>query len=205
MIEKDLLSQLYNVEKLSQQDIANRLHVNVKQVVYWMEKYGISRRNRSDATYWKRNFKGEPFQIKKILSSDERELFGLGIGLYWGEGTKSNKNSIRLGNTDPNLIKKFIKFLKIICGINTNKLKFGLQIFNDIKEEEALKFWMEQLSCGKDRFQKVIVSLPQGKGTYKKKSKYGVLTIYFHNKKLRDWLISQINILRLDRSDILKN
>jgi hypothetical protein len=38
-------------------------------------------------------------------------LFGMGLGLYWGEGTKRGKGGMRITNTDAKMIKKFIEFL----------------------------------------------------------------------------------------------
>ncbi len=72
-----------------------------------MTKYGIPRRNRSEATYIKRNPKGDPFHIKTNLNNKEKILYGLGLGIYWGEGTKVNREAVRVGNSDPNLIKIF--------------------------------------------------------------------------------------------------
>ena len=48
------------------------------------------------------------------------------------------------------------------------------------------------------RFQKVIVTPTRGKGTYKHKSEYGVLTVYFNNSKLKkimDGLIENFPLL----------
>ena len=90
----------------------------------------------------------------------------------------------------------FIKFLKEIYSIKKEKLKFGLQIFSDINPEEALSFWIRRLDVSKDQFQKPVVSKVRGNGTYKIKSKFGVLTVYFNNIKLRNIIISEIEKLR---------
>ena len=79
------------------QDIADIFRCSPNKVSYWMKKYNISRRTRSEATYIKRNPDGDPFQFKVPQTLEDRELFGLGIGLYWGEGTKASLSSVRLG------------------------------------------------------------------------------------------------------------
>ena len=122
-------------------------------------------------------------------------MFGLGLGLYWGEGTKANKSSVRLGNSNPYLIKTFINFLKTIYKIDIKRLHFGLQIFNDVNSKIALDFWIKNLGARRDQFYTPIVSSIRGKGTYTKKAQYGVLTIYFNNKKLRDILCGEIEKL----------
>ncbi len=107
-----------------------------------------------------------------------------------------NKNSVRLGNTDVDLIKVFLSFLKKIYNIEESKLRFGLQLFNDIPKQKALKYWSLTLGVPEEQFQKIIVTKSVRKGTYTKKSEYGVLTIYFSNTKLRDTIMSAITELR---------
>jgi hypothetical protein len=46
------------------------------------------------------------------------------------------------------------------------------------------------------QFYKTICT-PSGKvGSYREKSKHGVLTVYFNNKKLRDHLVAEIEKMR---------
>ncbi len=187
MINKKHFKKLYK-SGLSQKEIAEKTRLSYKQVIYWMQKYKIPRRSRSEATYVKRNPNGDPFKIKKKLTKTEAELRGMGLGLYWGEGTKSDKHSIRLGNTDPRLVNKFIEFLIKICGVQKKKLKFWLQIFSDINPKKALEFWCKALKVNSNQFGKVIVTPSRGKGTYGRKIQHGVVTLYFCNKKLRDIL-----------------
>lgn len=187
MMQKTQLVKLYN-SGLSVQDISQKLGVPYTKVRYWFEKYDIHRRSRSAATYAKRNPNGDPFKIKRRLTRREIELKGFGLGLYWGEGTKSDNRSVRLGNSEPRLIKKFIEFLVVICGVEPEKLKFSLQTFNDIDPQEAERFWVKELGVKSSQFSKTTVSTVRGEGTYRNKSEHGVLTVYVHNKKLRDAL-----------------
>ena len=85
-----------------------------------MNKYGIKRRSISDAIYEKHNPNGDPFSIKEVTTIEEAKLYGLGVGVYWGEGNKANKHSVRLGNTDPDLILRFVDFFSLQQKINMN-------------------------------------------------------------------------------------
>jgi hypothetical protein len=191
MISKEFLRQQYLSGK-SMKDIALDLDCSLNQVKYWMGKHKIQARTISEAIYLKNNPDGDPFTFKKPATPELERLMGLGLGLYWGEGTKSNKHSVRLGNTDPNLVRHFILFINKIYAVHRNDLRFGLQLFNDINPEEALNFWAKHLKVDKKQFQKVIVTPSRGHGTYRKKVKYGVLTVYYHNKKLRDILCGEL-------------
>lgn len=135
---------------------------------------------------------GDPFKIKINLSSEEKELKGLGLGIFWGEGNKVNKSGVRVGNTDPNLIKKFIEFLIIICGVKKEKLRYSLTLFNDSDIDAALKFWSSQLNISINQLGNPIIIPPQGKGTYKNKSKHGVLVVGCYNNKLKKWIDKEL-------------
>jgi len=97
-----------------------------------------------------------------------------------------------VSNSDPKVIEKFIEFLIKICQINTNKLRFNLIIFNDVDPERALEYWSKKLKVSNEKFGKITVIPPQGKGSYKKKSKYGVCSVAFGNIKLKKWIMSQL-------------
>ena len=134
-----ILKKLYLKEKKSVFEIAGLLKCSESKVNYWIRKYKIPKRSISDAIYIKHNPKGDPFRVNMPKNLEETKLFGLGLGLYWGEGNKANKNSIRLGNTDPKLIKNFIEFLIKFFSIKKSDLKFGLQIFSDMVVRWAVK------------------------------------------------------------------
>ncbi len=189
------LTKLYTERKLSSQQIAGIYKCSPNKINYWLNKYKIPKRKISDAVYNRHNPKGDPFLLNVPANLHTMFLYGLGIGLYWGEGTKSNKLSVRLGNTDPRLIKKFIEFLKDIYGIDTKKLHFGLQIFSDMSPHKTLSFWQNHLKARKSQFQKIIVTRARSIGTYRQKTKHGVLTVYFNNKKLRDIICNEIENL----------
>ncbi|MEA1929913.1 MAG: hypothetical protein U9M92_03505 [Patescibacteria group bacterium] len=190
------IKNLYLNRGLSVAEISGLFNCSESAVNYWLSKMKVRKRSISEAVYLKHNPSGDPFLKKTFLSAEEHFLLGLGLGLYWGEGTKSDKCSVRLGNTDPGLIKSFIKFLKRVYNIKSDKLKFGLQLFSDISPQRALGFWVRSLGVSPKQFQKVVVTKKRGLGTYTKKIEHGVLTVYFNNKKLRDIICGEIDKLR---------
>ena len=162
------------------QEIAEILNCSLHTVSYWMHEYKISIRSRSEAIYVKKNPDGDPFHFEYPSTMERSELLGMGIGLYWGEGNKANLNSVRLGNTDPKLIEKFIIFLVEIFHIQKNDLKFGLQLFTDIDQERALDFWIKKLNIERSQINRPVITKSGSIGTYRKKSQYGVLTVMYH-------------------------
>lgn len=194
-VTKQRLEGLYMEKGMSMMEISKRLGCSHHKVAYWMDEYKIKRRSISDAVYLRSNPNGDPFKIKKPETAEELMLFGLGLGLYWGEGNKAHRNAVRLGNSDPALLKSYILFLTRLCGVKKEALKFDLQIFSDINESSALQYWANALNVKTKQFFKPRVTISGSIGTYKKKSKYGVVTIYFGNTKLRNIVVGQITEL----------
>lgn len=184
-ISRDLLTRLYLQEHKSAKQISRILVCSENKVNYWLKKFAIPKRNISEALYLKRNPQGDPFCFVEPKSNHDYFLLGLGLGLYWGEGNKKNKYSVRLGNTNPFLIHQFITFLRHTYQVRDDKLRFGLQIFSDTKSHVAEAYWARTLRISKKQFFKTVVTPSRGRGTYKEKALYGVLTVYVSNTKLQ--------------------
>src|SRR3989338_199508 len=172
------LRDFYIKDKKSVAEIAKVFNCSERGINYWMIKYGIPKRTISEAVYIKHNPNGDPFKFNLPNNYKDERLFGLGIGLYWGEGNKANKNIVKLGNSDPELLKVFIKFLTTFFKINGRSLKFHLHLFSDINVEEATSHWAKELNVRRSQFYKPTITQTGKLGTYRKKSTYGVLTLY---------------------------
>lgn len=188
-ITKKYLENLYTVKHKSAQEIAKLIGCSSNRINYWLAKYEISKRTISDAVYLKHNPNGDPFKFTPPENIEDAKLFGLGLGLYWGEGNKANKNTVRLGNSDPALLNKFIEFLIKFFNINKKDLKFHLHIFTDIDVNDALLYWARKLEINRNQFYKPFIAKSGKLGTYKNKSKFGVVTVYYGNIKLKDKLM----------------
>ena len=196
MITKELLEDLYAVQKLSMFEISKKLHCSSNKISYWMKYHKIQRRSISEGVYIKNNPNGDPFVFTLPTTNEEYYLYGLGLGLYWGEGTKANKHSVRLGNTDPDMIIMFISFLEKFFRIRKQDIRFGVQVFSTMDADEVLQFWMSKLKVSKKQFMKVIITPKRGVGSYGRKIEHGVLTVYYKNKKMRDIIVGQIDNMK---------
>jgi len=181
-IGKEQLEQLYLRDRLSMAEIAHKLDCSVNKVVYWMDRHHISRRHWDEASYLKHNPQGDPFEIKEVRTEAERELFQLGIGLYIGEGTKGNDKAV-LANTDPKVIRAFLRFLREICQVEEKRIYAYLNVFDDVDLKEALDYWIQVTELPRSQFVKPTVRSSKG-GSYNNKSKYGTLTVGISNTKL---------------------
>ncbi len=190
-ITQDQLVEMYSSGK-SMRKIASELNCSENTVVYWMNKYGIRRRNRSEAGYFQQNPSGDPFSIKNTFELDDFTVYGLGIGIYWGEGDKTSKHAVRVANTDPGLIRVFVKFLRQICRVREDKILYSIVSFHDSDIEVVRSFWSRELLVLPEKFGTIVQISPQGKGIYKRKSLYGVCTVHVGNIKLKKWILGEV-------------
>jgi hypothetical protein len=190
-ILKSELESLY-LSGNSMSEIALSLKCSIHKVVYWMNKYGIKKRNRSEALYIKLNPNGDPFKIKTVISPAEKLLFGLGLGIYWGEGERVSKGKVRVANTDSNLIKVFRRFLIEICQVEISRIHYYLICYKDSDLNKVKLYWSKTLEISDKKFGKIVQITPRGKGSYRTKSQNGVCIIEISNIKLKNWLMQQL-------------
>ncbi len=179
-MEQDVIS-LYQ-QNISGPDIAQKLGVQLRQVYRILVRHKIKRRSLSEQS--KISFAKIPlsFNFKKDLSIKDRELLVAGIMLYYGEGAKTG-TTVDLANSDPNILKLFLKFLRNICGINERRLRFYLYCFSDQNKIQLIKFWCKELKVNRDSFTRPYVRDTK-KGKISRRMPYGVLHIRYSDKKL---------------------
>lgn len=107
-------------------------------------------------------------------------LFVTAVASYWGEGDKLHKNQLRITNTDPVMIKIFVKFLLEICKVPKEKIRVALFIYEDLIEETCREYWSSQLHL--KNFHKTMV-LPSRHKT--RRLPYGICTIIVTNSYLK--------------------
>ncbi|MFI7289643.1 hypothetical protein ACIBRY_23790 [Streptomyces anulatus] len=83
---------------------------------------------------------------REIGALSERELFLLGIGLYWAEGTKdkphARRERVAFVNSDPGMIKVFLAWLTLL-GVDRDRLRFHVMIHESADVPSALDYWAD--------------------------------------------------------------
>src|SRR4030042_4415773 len=101
----------------------------------------------------------------------------IGTILWWTEGTKAYRDNRRedgwiypvdLTNTDPEIIRIFLEFLRKDIGINELRLKLQLQIHQGDNQKSFESYWSSITKIPKNRFTKTIVR-PRGRKVGKTK------------------------------------
>ena len=110
--------------------------------------------------------------------------FGFGLGLYWGEGKKYGYN-VSMTNSNPNLLKFFIKWLSSYFEIGKNSIRIQLHLYPDIDKEKAADYWSKKLLIPKKNFYKPNIDSREKKLIKKGKLPYGTAHIYLLDSKVK--------------------
>ena len=133
------------------------------------------------------------FEFNKHVKSP---LFLIGLGIYWGEGDKTNNGRVAVINTDPGLLQIVAKFYRHCLGVSESRLRVGLFIYEDINRNKAIKFWSQKLKISQTQFIKIQTLKSRSRLT-KNKSKYGICSLYFSNTKLNVKIHEWIRLLSI--------
>lgn len=138
-----------------------------------------------------------------------RELWLMGVMLYWAEGSKekdySPKSSVIFTNTDPNMICLFLRWLTEICGKDLSDITFSIYIheLQRHRTDEIIDFWSAAIQCNPIHFQKIFYKKGNPKTLRKNvgDSYHGTLRIYVKsssvlNRKIAGWTRGVVEYFR---------
>lgn len=103
--------------------------------------------------------------------------------LYWAEGTKyPHSSSVSFSNSDPQMIKTFIFFLRKGFKLNESKFRVHLQIHTTHDKKEIFNFWSKLLQIPLSNFWKPTITKPTKKA--KRRDYFGTCTLRYHDYKI---------------------
>ena len=126
---------------------------------------------------------------KDIGQFSKREIFLLGLFLYWGEGTKRASYSTQLTNTNPAMLIFFIKWLQLL-GVDKKDLKVKLHLYSDMDIKESIAFWSKILKIDISQFKKSYIKETTLKSiTYKNGFGKGTCCVIFEDRDLWEYIM----------------
>ncbi|MDR3549250.1 MAG: helix-turn-helix domain containing protein [Candidatus Pacebacteria bacterium] len=149
---------------LTYREIMARIPIAKSTLSDWLHSVGLSKyqKQRLTAKKWEAIGKGGAAKraqrialtekiaaaaMKDIGTVTRRELWLMGVMLYWAEGSKEKDyrpgSPMRFSNTDPDMIKLFLLWLKEICHKTFDDLVIEVYIHHLHRErtEEIVAFW----------------------------------------------------------------
>ena len=155
-------------------DIARVLNLNVTTISYWCRDIRLSKvmidkisrrgkfKARAAMLVYTENQRKERFRrtkenriagAKLVGDISDRNALMVGLGLYWGEGYKESSGELGFTNSNLNIMKFYIKWLKFF-GVAKEDLIFRLTL-NDIfraQERRLKKYWVSGLRVSEKQF-----------------------------------------------------
>lgn len=90
----------------------------------------------------------------------DRELFLIGVGLYWAEGAKDKsydrREALHFINSDPNMIKIYLSWLELL-GVPRERMRLRVSIHESADIPGAEAFWADLAGVDVSAFQKATL------------------------------------------------
>ena len=161
-------------EGLSYNEILRQVPVAKSTIALWLHSVGLSKRVKHILTEKKRlaalsgakarhdeRIRSTRQIFKKCKEElgplSKRDIFILGIALYWAEGSKEKEekpgSSVRFTNSDARMVKLFLVWLLDIAKVTKEKIHFSIYIHANQADyiDRQRIYWSEQtgfdLSC----------------------------------------------------------
>ena len=163
---------------------------------------GAARRKSDRIALTKRIYSDAYNDIRNI---SHRELWLMGVMLYWAEGSKEKEyrpgSRVRFTNSDPLMIKLFIKWLTDVCNIDRSNIICDIYI-HDCRRDvigDAIKHWSRCTEFSEGSFTRIYFK--RDKVATKRKNTtdhyFGILRVSVRasanfNRKIAGW-VSAIN------------
>lgn len=97
----------------------------------------------------------------KIPILTKRDLQIVGPVLYWAEGYKRLKvkdgrermsHTISFVNADSEMVAVFVRFLREVLNVSSDKIRLSMRLYPHINEDEARSHWIKATGLSSERF-----------------------------------------------------
>ncbi len=98
---------------------------------------------------------------REIGTLSKRELWLIGIALYWAEGSKEKEwkpgTGMKFSNSDPRMIRVFLRWVGEFFHTKPNDISFEIFIHEHKRNQisEVVNFWSRQVFFPKESFNKI--------------------------------------------------
>jgi len=107
--------------------------------------------------------------------------------LYWAEGAKG-RNSALFVNSDPEMVRFFVGFLRTCFGVEDNSIRLDCNLFADHieRQQEIEQFWLDTLELPPSCLRKSTVNVysKYSKKLRKNRLPYGTIRVCVHSTEI---------------------
>ena len=178
-------------------DIARHFSVSLDAIVYAMRKGQIPRRTMSEMQKFRFERKPLSFTMRKVTKREEEDLILAGVILYWAEGYKTSKShGVDFANSDPKMIKVFVKFLRTCYKLDEKRLRILLYCYSNQNVPKLIKFWSKLTGIPERQFSKPYIR--ESYSSSGRKMQYGLVHVRYSDKKLLFDILERIGKFKID-------
>ena len=120
----------------------------------------------------------------EILKLSKKDLFLIGVMLYWAEGGKKQRGSVRFSNSDPLMVRVIMKFFRVICKVPEEKFRIHLHIHMHLDYRKAEIYWSEITGVPLNHFYKTYNAPNKGSQNKKDNLPNGTIQVYVSDTNL---------------------
>jgi hypothetical protein len=196
-IELRLLGRSYS-------EIKKEIKVSKSSLSLWLKDMPLSpeaindlkKKNRSVERFRGTMALKKVVRLKKVFGKvagdigmlTPREVFQSGLFLYWGEGWKRSEYTTGFTNTNPQMIKFFLRWLSAL-GIKKEKILIRLHLYVDMDIEKSIDYWVNEIGVARCQFRNsYIKNSSQSNITYKTGFGKGTCNVIVENRDLAEYV-----------------
>jgi transcriptional regulator with XRE-family HTH domain len=206
--ERELARRLRREDGLPINEIARRVSVSKSSVSIWVRDIELTPQQQEalraknpaynrQLSGWRQN--AAKHRAKRVAAQENgrglarrsEPLHLAGCMLYWAEGAKS-RNQLCFSNSDPEMVRLFVAFLKTCFGIDGRDIRITCHLFADHveRQREVEQFWLNEAGLPSESLRKSVVNLYSRSSQRKRVNKlpYGTCQVVVS----RTWVLQSI-------------
>jgi DNA-binding MarR family transcriptional regulator len=206
--ERDIARRLRSEEGLPINEIARRVAVSKSSVSIWVRDIELTPRQEAalraknpafnqQLSGWRQN--AAKHRAKRVAAQESgralarrsEPLHLAGCMLYWAEGSK-RRNQLCFSNSDPEMVKFFVEFLKTYFDIHDRDIRITCHLFADHidHQRDVEQFWLDEAGLTRESLRKSVVNVYSRSSKRKRINKlpYGTCQVVVS----RTWILQSI-------------
>ena len=137
------------------------------------------RRENQDVSVYK-------IYLKHFTRIPDIAIFTSGLILYLAEGSKTSNYRVSLANTDPRVLKFFVKWLYRFFKVKKDKLRVHLHLYEGMDLDKEKEFWKNELEINEVQFYKpFITKYKKSSFLYKESFRHGTCSVIISSTELK--------------------
>jgi len=176
--EREFARKLRREDGLPINEIARRVGVSKSSVSLWVRDIELTAEQhatlRAMNPAYNRQLNGwlrvaERHRARRLAAQQSgRELARrgeplhlAGCMLYWGEGAKGPPHQVCFSNSDPEMVRLFVVFLKTYFEIDAGDIRISSHLFADhlVRQREVERYWLNVADLPDESLRKSVVNL----------------------------------------------